>query len=195
MSSRQNILQAIRQNKPEAPPLPASFAFDRRYEDPIAKFAEVLQGIGGMLIKVPDLAAVAAAIQQLYPESTTVTNGIPGLHLGNWEPGADTTSSQLERIYLTVLRGELAVAENSAIWLSSQNLTHRVLPFICQHLVLVITADLVVSTMHQAYEKLSVEAADYGVFIAGPSKTADIEQSLVIGAHGPRSLTVFLLPA
>jgi L-lactate utilization protein LutC len=37
--------------------------------------------------------------------------------------------------------------------------------------------------------------ADYGfaTFIAGPSKTADIEQSLVLGAHGPRSMTVFLL--
>jgi L-lactate dehydrogenase complex protein LldG len=38
-------------------------------------------------------------------------------------------------------------------------------------------------------------APSYGfaTFIAGPSKTADIEQSLVLGAHGPKSLTVFLL--
>jgi L-lactate dehydrogenase complex protein LldG len=31
------------------------------------------------------------------------------------------------------------------------------------------------------------------VFIAGPSKTADIEQSLIIGAYGARSLTIFIL--
>ncbi|HXB07491.1 MAG TPA: LUD domain-containing protein, partial [Puia sp.] len=46
---------------------------------------------------------------------------------------------------------------------------------------------------------LTVAASDpatpygFATFIAGPSKTADIEQSLVLGAHGPRSLTVFLL--
>ena len=47
--------------------------------------------------------------------------------------------------------------------------------------------------MHHAYQQTNVFEEGFGVFIAGPSKTADIEQSLVIGAHGARSLTVYLL--
>lgn len=47
--------------------------------------------------------------------------------------------------------------------------------------------------MHEAYEKISLEDAGFGVFISGPSKTADIEQSLVYGAHGAKELLVAII--
>jgi L-lactate dehydrogenase complex protein LldG len=64
---------------------------------------------------------------------------------------------------------------------------------ICEHLALVIPKDQVLNNLHEAYENISFDEPGYGVFISGPSKTADIEQCLVIGAHGPKSLTVFLV--
>ena len=47
--------------------------------------------------------------------------------------------------------------------------------------------------MQQAYQRIGNQEYGFGTFIAGPSKTADIEQSLVLGAHGARGLIVFLL--
>ncbi len=47
--------------------------------------------------------------------------------------------------------------------------------------------------MHQAYKLIAERKRNFGLFISGPSKTADIEQCLVIGAQGAMSLTVFLI--
>lgn len=47
--------------------------------------------------------------------------------------------------------------------------------------------------MHHAYKNIDAAKEGFGLFLAGPSKTADIEQSLVICAHGARSLVVYLV--
>ena len=72
-------------------------------------------------------------------------------------------------------------------------MVHRVLPFIAQHLIVLLKKDRLLGNMHEVYQKINAAAPGYGLFVAGPSKTADIEQSLVIGAHGPRSMVTFIL--
>jgi L-lactate dehydrogenase complex protein LldG len=69
----------------------------------------------------------------------------------------------------------------------------RALPFITQHLAILINATDIVSDMHAAYNRTASCNHDFAAFIAGPSKTADIEQSLVLGAHGSRSMVIFIL--
>ena len=112
---------------------------------------------------------------------------------GTFEVTAETAPVDLKDVDLAIIKGELGVAENGAIWVSEDRLPRRVLPFITQHLVIVLEKDKLVENMHQAYAQIDVSSIGYGVFIAGPSKTADIEQSLVKGAQGARSLLVVLV--
>ncbi len=100
---------------------------------------------------------------------------------------------ELADVDFAVLPGHWAVAENAAVWVNDEGLGHRVLYFIVQHLALVVPASRVLDNLHQAYERLTIGTSPFGCWVSGPSKTADIEQSLVIGAHGSRSLTVFLV--
>jgi L-lactate dehydrogenase complex protein LldG len=100
---------------------------------------------------------------------------------------------KLAKIEHALFQGNTGVAENGAIWLEDKDLPHRILPFITQHLILKIAADRIVADMQVAYKQISLDKLGFGAFISGPSKTADIEQSLVYGAHGAKELTVIII--
>ena len=79
------------------------------------------------------------------------------------------------------------------MWLTEEVMGQRIIPYICQHLAVIVNAENIVPTLHEAYEKIGAGDYGFGAFISGPSKTADIEQALVLGAHGPLTMTVFIL--
>jgi L-lactate dehydrogenase complex protein LldG len=104
-----------------------------------------------------------------------------------------TDPHQLEGLDLAVLPASLAVAENGAVWIEGRVLPHRALFVVPEHLAVVVATRDVVHDMHEAYARLAAQEPGYGLFLSGPSKTADIEQALVIGAHGARSCTVIVV--
>jgi L-lactate dehydrogenase complex protein LldG len=193
--SRAEILAAIRSHQPSASELPSLEKDWIQYPDRLAQFANVLQSIGGPCFAVADAAEANTQLTQIpvYQNAKQTISLVPGIGNSTVDLSKIADPHELEAIDFAIMPGQFGVAENAAIWVTDRNLPLRALYFIVQHLALVISADEIVDNMHQAYDRLKFDRAEFGTFIAGPSKTADIEQSLVIGAHGPRSLTVFVI--
>lgn len=186
-SARTRILAAARASQPPEAPLPPLPTFGG--DASLARFAEVLASIGGEVVRLPGLAALPATVADLWPAARVVASP---LLPGTAAITQHTPTTVLADVDLAVLPGEVGVAENGAVWVPEASLLHRALPTVTQHLALVLDQRQLVPTMHQAYARLAADPGGYGLFIAGPSKTADIEQSLVIGAHGARSLVVLV---
>ena len=185
MSTREKIISQIKNNKPPRIELTEIPTFEG--EVTVAAFKKNLEVVSGNAIEVTSLSEVEKTVNNLFPSAKQIASNIMK---GTIAIDESSERATLELTEVAILKGDFGVAENGAIWLPESNMINRSLPFITQNLILVIRKEEIVSNMHEAYGRCL--PGSYGSFITGPSKTADIEQSLVIGAHGARSLTVIL---
>lgn len=193
-SSRGTILAKIRQNKPGATVLPDVGFLQKNESGSLAKLSAMLDTIGGKLFQVNDWAEIISTIRAQHPGDGTIYSPIPEIQdITGQINKEELDGHNLAGVEVGIVKAHFAVAENGAVWVTDDQLGNRALPFICQHLATVINEDDIVPTMHEAYVRSAGHQYQYGAFIAGASKTADIEQSLVLGAHGPRSMIVFVL--
>jgi len=187
MSSKNFILNKIKEsNCVEESPLPIVADIGITFENKIEKFQEVIQTVGGIGI-ISNANELDEVIAKLYPTVNLISSNVQECTLGNFNPDEKENPSELKELDLAIVKGEFAVAENGAVWLKNTKNKHRALYFIAQNIVIIVNKNEIVNNMHEAYEKISFDDTGYGTFVSGPSKTADIEQSLVIGAHGPKS--------
>jgi L-lactate dehydrogenase complex protein LldG len=217
MSARDAILEAVRRNLPRpAVPLPEIPGTDRKgikhglgYKEHFTRLPEVagfpgegepilpffrkqLEAMGGRSFEVQSAAAARAKVAELFPAARVVCSAVPEV------PGTRRIEDvrdphELNDVDVGVVRSPLGVAEAGAIWLTQGELVVNALGVLSQHLVVLLDPAAVVETMHDAYGQINLTAAPYGVFLAGPSATGDIEGVIIHGAQGARSLTVLLL--
>lgn len=192
-NSRATILAAVKDAQPSFKALPVLPSPQNQGTDLTALFAETLLSIGAQVHFVADYAGALEIIREVYDVSKRVVAQHPAF-ASIAETGAVYDAAvTLSDVELAILETRIAVAENGAVWITDAQVPERVLPFIAQHCSVMVHREDIVANMHEAYERIGAAVYGFGTFIAGPSKTADIEQSLVLGAHGPCSMTVFIL--
>ncbi|KAF2327725.1 LutC/YkgG family protein [Flavobacterium daemonense] len=194
MSSKAEILNKIKQNQPASvTALPDLKVLGSETFDVLETYKTVLKNIGGNTVEVSSYDDIISYIKEHYNIEKRIVTTLPELsEIASLDWTNDDPHS-LKNVELTIVKAHFGVAENSALWVTDDILGQRVAPFIAQYLAIIVNKENIYPTMHQAYEKIENQDYGFGTFIAGPSKTADIEQSLVLGAHGARGLVVYVM--
>lgn len=192
MTSRDKILAAVRKNQPANIAAP-EISFDKIvYDDLLGQFSETLKAVGGMAIQVP----AGEGLQKYYEikDGAKVLSAIDEIPNQNIDASEIKTEHDMKEIDYACFDVELAVAENAAFLTHGEDFKFRSVYFLAQHLIVRLKKSRILNNMHEAYEELgNMKRGAFTGFISGPSKTADIEQCLVIGAHGARSLQVLIV--
>jgi L-lactate dehydrogenase complex protein LldG len=191
--SRKEILENIAKNKPKGNFELPEINIVAVEKNTIKNFKEILPKISVKLQIVNNYNEISNVIIKNFSKDSSIVNLVETVEINGLTLEEIIEIQKIKLLDLAIINGDLAIAENGAIWVSDKNLPNRIVPFFCENLVLIIEAKNIVNNMHEAYKLQHNLDYNYGVFIAGPSKTADIEQCLVIGAQGPRNLMVILV--
>jgi L-lactate dehydrogenase complex protein LldG len=169
-------------------------------------FETSLKSVGGVVLKAePTQAqAIQAAIDMGHAPGRVVASAAAVPLLGGvtgWEAAKPTTTPhEWQDVDLAIIRAELACAENAALLVTSTSLPERALAFLAQRILVLVPRDRILGGFMAAQAELARrlaggEALHHATWMSGPSKTADIEQTLVIGAHGVCALAVMPVDA
>jgi L-lactate dehydrogenase complex protein LldG len=158
----------------------------------VSNFKKQLKGMGGRSFEVADAAEARAKVAELFPTAKVVCSTVPEVP-GNRRLESGGDPRLLNDVDVGVIRSTLGVAEAGAVWLTQNELLVNALGVLSQQLVVLLDPEAIVETMHDAYDHINLRASPYGVFMAGPSATGDIEGVIIHGAQGARSLTVLLM--
>ena len=165
------------------------------------RFLAKLEQAAGSLARVAAVAEIPRAVgdylaaQQLAARLVAAPH--PLLRGLAWAAGMEVASraaGPADAVALSV--AFCAVAETGSLVLTSGPHTPTTLNFLPDHFLCVLAAGRIVPHIEDAWDLLRAEQGGMPRalnFVTGPSRTADVEQTIQLGAHGPRRLHVILV--
>ncbi len=205
-SSKESILKKIRKALSTSTPLPFpqsegnNSLYQPRRQELELEFAEAftqLQGKFAFCLDYPELAAQLSALvaeknwTKIYCSETALR---AKLTANAFTAFSDTT---LEACDASITTCESLVARTGTIVLSSATESGRTASVYAPVHICIAHASQLVYDVKDALqgvkEKYAGQLPSLISFASGPSRTADIEKTLVVGVHGPGEVYVFLV--
>lgn len=189
---KEELLAKLRRNTSEQYDMPTTDIHSISYEDTVAQFIKMSKTVGANVIVAQQGDSLPNLVRQAYPEAKVIASNLTELgDIATLNPDTVNDAQVLNGTDVGVVAGEIGVAENGCVWIP-QSMKEKAVCFISEYLVIVLPKSGIVNNMHEAYDRITMPATGLGTFISGPSKTADIEQALVMGAQAARGVTVII---
>ncbi|KGI59434.1 hypothetical protein HMPREF3034_00658 [Prevotella sp. DNF00663] len=191
--NKEELFAKLRANTKEQFDMPDMNINGIRYEDTVKQFIQTTITSGGKIVEAKKTDDLNEIVRQAYPEAQVFASNLPAITIAQKNPDTAAEAADLNGTDVGIIQGEVGVAENACVWVP-QTMKEKSIMFISENLVILLDRQNIVDNMHDAYKRIKMdERYNFGTFISGPSKTADIEQSLVMGAQAARSVTVVIL--
>ena len=212
-SAREEVMGKVREalgRRPESPlsPLPAtSRVGPRAAAEPAAELAQLLAEIdklSGVTRHLSGREALRPALAELVaaeavkkatlwttPELAAwdVAGTLQALGVELVPPQAD--KRRVAECELGVTGADAALPETGTLLLRASPERPRVVSLLPRVHLAIFTPAVLRADLHQAFAEN--QDAGYSVLVTGPSRTADIELTLTLGVHGPKSLYAWVL--
>ena len=189
--NKEELLGKLRRNTIHQFDMPEASIDGIKYENIIEQFIETSHKVGSEVIEAKAGEDLNELIRKAYPEAQVLASNVKGIKV-DLNPDMVSEAQDLNGTDVGIVEGDIAVAENGCVWVP-QTMKERVVCFVSENLVILVHRDKIVNNMHEAYRRIHMTEYGYGCFISGPSKTADIEQALVMGAQAARGVTVIIV--
>jgi L-lactate dehydrogenase complex protein LldG len=159
----------------------------------------------GTVTRVPDAAAVPGAVADYLAAQNLPGQMVmaphPDLRAIPWSsrPLLEIREGRAEATdAVSVQHGYAGIAETGSLMLPSGPERPVTLNLLADTAIVVLRADVIVGAYEEAWDRLRAEIGAMPrnvMIVTGPSRSADIEQTLELGAHGPRNLHIVLIDA
>lgn len=190
--NKEDLFKKLRANTQEQYDMPDMNIEAIKYPDTYVQFVEMTKTVGGKVVEASKADDLNAIIKEKYPEAKTFASNLPYITIAQKNPDTVAEAKDLDGTDVGIVEGKIGVAENGCVWIP-QTMKEKAVCFISEYLVIVLDKNNIVNNMHEAYKRIEFDPQyQFGSFISGPSKTADIEQALVMGAQAARGVTVII---
>jgi L-lactate dehydrogenase complex protein LldG len=165
------------------------------------RFASELAAVGGRALFVPDVASAVADLVAntggvVAVQSTAAARAASfAIPQGRRLDALGASTEEIERAAFSILEAESLVAETGSAIVLVATRGERLIPYLPPACIIVARVAVLRECLDGA--ALTGDPSQRGerVMISGPSRTADIEKTIVLGAHGPANVTVIVFDA